>query len=100
MEQGINHAAITNLDLVDAALCAYTAHLAAKPTLVPVGGRAAVRTSGGAYSPLFQGAPVVAFGEEATGLIIVPQWSASAAAWSASAGRYQASKKWGIGGQK
>lgn len=45
---GITSPAITNIDTVDAALCAHTAHLSAT------------------------GAPVVAFGEETTGLIIVP----------------------------
>lgn len=45
---GISSPAISNIDTVDAALCAYTAHLAST------------------------GAPVVAFGEVATGLIIVP----------------------------
>lgn len=45
---GISSPAISNIDTVDAALCAYTAHLAST------------------------GAPVVAFGEVATGLIIAP----------------------------
>lgn len=50
---GIDRTALTNIDKVDAALCAYTAHLAAT------------------------GAPVVAFGEVATGLIVVPPLSAT-----------------------
>lgn len=45
---GIDQSELTNIDCVDAALCARTAYLAAT------------------------GAPVVAFGEVATGLIIVP----------------------------
>lgn len=48
MRLGIQSEAITNIDTVDAALCAYTAHLAAT------------------------GAPLVAFGEEVTGFIVVP----------------------------
>ena len=45
---GIDRTALTNIDTVDAALCAYTAHLAAT------------------------GAALQAFGEEASGLIVVP----------------------------
>lgn len=45
---GIDRTALTHIDTVDAALCAYTAHLAAT------------------------GAPLQAFGEVATGLIVVP----------------------------
>lgn len=46
---GISSPAITNIDTIDAALCAYTAHLAAT------------------------GAPLAVFGEEATGFIVVPK---------------------------
>lgn len=46
---GIDRAALTNIDKVDAALCAYVAHLAAT------------------------GAQLQAYGEEVTGLIVVPQ---------------------------
>ena len=45
----IDHTDLTTIDSVDAALCAYTAHLAAT------------------------GAPLHAYGEEATGLIVVPE---------------------------
>jgi predicted RNase H-like nuclease len=45
---GIDHAALTNIDTVDAALCAYVAHLAAT------------------------GEPLQAYGAKATGLIVVP----------------------------
>lgn len=49
---GIDRTALTNIDTVDAALCAYTAHLAAT------------------------GAALQVFGEEATGVIVVPPLAA------------------------
>jgi len=50
---GIDLKELTNIDKVDAALCAYTAHLAAT------------------------GAPLQAYGEVATGLIVVPPLAAA-----------------------